>query len=137
MNDTIKKVTRLPTDDLTSIRPLSKEDFGRRLYEHMRAKGWNQSQLARYAGMGRDNVSQYVRGRSYPSPDNLAKLATALQIDPKELLPNYYEDAIEREAPQFEYREIPGDPDFCWLRINKRILKKYASQIIDLTNNEE
>ena len=137
MSDKTNKVTRLPTDDLTSIRHLNKEEFGRRLYEHMRSKGWNQSQLARYAGMGRDNVSQYVRGRSYPSPDNLAKLASALQTTPKELLPNYYEDAIERESPQLEYREIPGDSDYCWLRINKRVLRKYAPQIIDLTNKEE
>ena len=124
--------TRLPSDDTKSIRHLTKEEFGKRLYTLMREKGWNQSQLAKYAGMGRDNVSQYIRARSFPTPENASKLATALGVKPEELLPNYYESALERESPETEYRSIPNDPDHVWLRINRRCKKSVALKILGM-----
>ena len=130
-------VTHLPAAPITSLKHLSKEEFARNLYEMMASKGWTQSELSRRAGIGRDNVSQYIRGRTYPTPNFLAKLAQALGTTPEELLPNYYEDAVERAAPQTEYREIPGDDVYCWIRMNKRVLKKNATKIIDLSNQTE
>ncbi len=127
-------VTPLPLEDAEAMTHLTKEQFGRKLYELMSSRGWNQSDLARRAGMNRDNISQYVRGRTYPTPKFLAKLAKVFEMAPESLLPNYYEDAVERSAPAFEYREIPGDPKHCWIRINKRVLKKNATKIIDLSN---
>lgn len=124
----------LPLENADEMQHLTKEQFGRKLYELMSTRGWNQSDLARRAGMNRDNISQYVRGRTYPTPKFLQKLAKALDIAPDDLLPNYYEDAIERSSPTFEYREIPGDDKHCWIRINKRVLKKNAPKIIELAN---
>ena len=133
-----KPVTHLPVATAsTSLKHLSKEEFARNLYELMRSKGWTQSELSRRAGIGRDNISQYIRGRTYPTPGMLAKVAQALGTTPEELLPNYYEDAVERASPQLEYREIPGDETYCWSRINKRVLKKNATKIIDLSNQTE
>lgn len=124
----------LPLEEEISSGFLTKEQFGRKLYEIMSSRGWNQSELARRAGMNRDNVSQYIRGRTYPTPKFLSKLAKALDLTPDELLPNYYEDAVQRTTPPLEYREIPGDDKHCWIRINKRVLKKNATKIIDLAN---
>ena len=41
-----------------------KADFARRLQHALNAKGWNQSDLARAADIGRDSVSVYLRAKS-------------------------------------------------------------------------
>lgn len=55
-------------------------DWGRRLLRLMLRRGMRQSELARRAGMPRNNVSTYVNGRSYPTPLNLQRLALALGV---------------------------------------------------------
>lgn len=50
-------------------------------------KGWNQSRLAKEAGVSRATISDYELGRrQYPEPDTLSKVATALKNNPEELL---------------------------------------------------
>lgn len=116
---------------------LSKQEFGKRLYTLMLAKGWNQSQLARYAGIGRDSVSQYMRGRSYPTPQSLHALAKALSIEPEKLLPNYYESAVDRELPEIELKGVHGDPDNMWLRVNMRVSRAKALQVLGILNSDD
>ncbi len=119
-----------------TVRSLSKQEFGRRLLDQLRLKGWNQSQLGRYAGIGRDNISQYIRGRSFPSPANLEKLASALSVPAEELLPNNLERTTAQvENPETEYRSIPGDPDNVWLRINRRVPRAIAIKILTPLDN--
>lgn len=71
-------------DDATQV-------FGRRLYELMMAKGWNQSELARRAGLERHDVSYYIRGGDYPTPRHMKGLAAALGVTPRDLIPGYVE----------------------------------------------
>ena len=59
---------------------------GERLKALILEKGWNQSELARRAGMRPSNVSNYLRGSNVPNPTQLAKLATALDTTAAELL---------------------------------------------------
>jgi len=72
-----------------------KDAFGRHVYKLMLAKGLNQSELARLAGLERNRISAYVRGLAFPTGLSLTKLAKALDVDPNELLP----DARLRDAP--------------------------------------
>ena len=72
-----------------SNKTIRKQEFGRRLYQQLLSQQINQSELARRSGLGRDSISQYVRGRSVPTPQNLEKIAEALQIEPDDLFPNY------------------------------------------------
>lgn len=64
----------------------NRKDFSGKLNHAMLEKGWNQSELARRAGIGRDNVSGYVRGHNLPNSKHLSKLATALNVPPSYLL---------------------------------------------------
>ena len=61
--------------------------FAIRLAEELDSKGWTQSDLARRAGISKDAVSTYVRGRSIPTGEFLDRISNALEVDKAELLP--------------------------------------------------
>lgn len=80
----------------------AKAAFAYNLYQRMKAKGWNQSELARQAtehlpkpvegqkqgrAIGRDLISNYIRGKVLPRPATLAALAKALDCKETDLLP--------------------------------------------------
>lgn len=66
----------------------AKRYFIEMLKSLMAQRGWSQSDLARHAGLGRDVVSTYMRGRSLPTSATLHKLSTALGVPADELLPS-------------------------------------------------
>lgn len=118
-------------------RHLLKQEFGRRLAEKLESKGWNQSDLARHAGMGRNNVSTWVNGGSYPSRPNLLKIAKALGMTPDELLPNHTELAIRGEVnPDLSMRASIGDPSRSWLTVNRLVSTSLAAKIMVLLEND-
>lgn len=120
-----------------SNRSTTKEEFAKRLYERMTGKGWTQSQLARYAGLNRDAMSTYIRARSMPSPESLAKLAKALDCKPEELMPNYYEAAVAEQPAKMELREVHGEEGLMWLKVNMRLPKATAIKIFMLLNEAD
>lgn len=117
-----------------SVKSIRKIEFAKRLYNLMMQKDWNQSDLARNSGLGRDSISQYVRGNNIPSPKNLKKLAEALGVQPVEIYPNYEAAAIEEEIPSLSFRQMPGDENHMWVRINKKVPMHVAAQIMKLMN---
>jgi transcriptional regulator with XRE-family HTH domain len=104
---------------------LTRQEFGKRLYDLILEKGWTQSELARRAGVLRDSISSYVNGKILPEPLNLKKLADALDVSSEDLLPNYTEQAIETQAPVMEIITSGEDPQRSIVRIN-RIVKTSA-----------
>jgi len=126
-------------DDVVELnnRRTSKEEFAKRLYERMAGKGWTQSQLARYAGLNRDAVSTYVRARSLPSPESLAKMARVLDCKPEELLPNYFEAAASEQPVAMELKEVHGEEGLMWLKVNMRLPKATAIKVFMLLNEAD
>jgi transcriptional regulator with XRE-family HTH domain len=69
--------------------------FAQRLQQAMVEKGWNQSDLARQASLfmppnrrvGRDDISNYIRGVSTPRAEKLSAVTKALGIEATWLLP--------------------------------------------------
>lgn len=116
------------------LRPkhLTKQEFGKRLYKLMVAKGWHQSELARKAGVTRDSVSTYIRGVSLPEPGNLELLAKALDVDPVELLPNHIEAAIDNDVPSLEMKVSASDPKIAWLRVNRLVSTATCVKVVEL-----
>lgn len=121
-------------DEVPSTREMAKQEFGRRLLSIMQEKGWNQSELARQADMGRDNISCYVRGRSLPDPKSLKKISDALGIPPSELLPYGIIQSAESEIPAMEIRQLSGHPDKVLVRLNKMLDLRQAAAIFDIVN---
>ena len=111
---------------------LTRQEFGRRLWKFMRKMRYTQSDLARASDMGRDSISQYVRGRSVPNPKNLAKLAAALNIEEDVLFPNYDAQANAAENPTVEIKSIEADAENFWLRINMKVPAEKALKVMQI-----
>jgi transcriptional regulator with XRE-family HTH domain len=125
------------SDGKDAPKQLTKEQFGQRVYNLMVKKGWTQSELARQADMPRDSISLYVRGRTFPQPHNLQKLADALDVDPEQLLPNYAEMAIQMDSPVIDIKVSSQNPKIAWLRVNRLVTTRTALSIAELLNNDE
>ncbi len=111
---------------------LAKGEFAKRLYREMLKRGWNQSETGRQAGLPRDAISVYVRGKSLPEPANLEKLAKAFDMPAEQLLPNYLESAIDEDAPSFEMRVSVNAPNTAWVRVNRLVSLQTAVKIAEL-----
>lgn len=120
-----------------------KVEFARRLQAAMVRKGWNQSELARRAQehlpkgapkgsrVGRDNVSQYIRGRVLPAPHTLAALAEALGVEPADLLPSR---GVPQASTEHTPRSFSDTPDGnVWVRVNLAVSSTDALKIMEIT----
>lgn len=115
---------------------LTKQEFGKRLYNLMLRKGWHQSELARQSGLPRDSISVYMRGRSLPTPLSLAALAEALDVKAEDLLPNHIESAIDEDNPSMELKVSPGAPNQAWIRVNRLVSTSTALKIMQLLEDD-
>lgn len=115
---------------------LHKQEFGRRLYRLMIAKGWNQSELARRADIPRDSVSTYVRGKTAPTPQSVEKLARALGVEPAVLYPNVAESGLENEEPAVDMRVSSSSPHLSWLRVNRLVHTRSALKILEILEDD-
>jgi transcriptional regulator with XRE-family HTH domain len=124
-------VTTMPDSTLTP-KHLTRHEFGNRLYKLMMEQGWNQSQMAREAGLPRDSISTYIRGKALPTPKSLQSLATALGVQPIDLLPNAMESAIDEDNPSLEMRVSTSAPNAAWLRVNRLVSLSTAAKVIEI-----
>lgn len=115
---------------------LTKQEFGRRIYNLMVAKGWTQSELARQSGLPRDRISNYVRGVALPTPTNVHSLAASFGVEPESLLPNHTEQAIGDDTPSFDMKTSTSAPGKAWLRVNRLVLFSTAVKIAELLEQD-
>jgi transcriptional regulator with XRE-family HTH domain len=128
-----------PMETTTQLTPraLTRQEFGRRLATLLLEHDWNQSDLARAAGLGRDSISTYVNGKTFPTPKALKALADAFGIEKEQLLPNYQMSAMDDEHPAVELKQAVGHPGKAWLRINRAMSFPTAAKIIAIINEED
>ncbi|WP_145109084.1 helix-turn-helix domain-containing protein [Cereibacter sediminicola] len=70
--------------------------IGRRIQAALDEKGWKQSELAKRAGVGRDSISLYIRGKNSPTHASLVKVARALGKDIGDIAPELKLATVER-----------------------------------------
>lgn len=137
-----------PTDEgANPLTPqaLTKQEFGRRLQTLLDERGWNQSDLHRKTidvdpegkGIGRDAVSTYVNGRSFPTPKSLNLLCKSFGLAREELFPNAIMQATNDEHPALELRMAAGQPGKAWVRVNRLLKFETATAIVQLINEED
>lgn len=135
-------------DEVEQLTPnqLTKQEFGRRLQSLLDERGWNQSDLVRAVNaafpnldkpFGRDAVSTYINGRSFPTPKSLNMLCQALGVTREELLPNAINQAMNDEHPALELRAASGHPGKAWVRVNRMMSFETATEIVKLINDED
>lgn len=122
---------------------MSKQEFGRRLQKLLDERNWSQSDLVRQVEgvtgnrMGRDAISTYINGRSFPTPKSLNQLCQAFGLTREELLPNSIINAHQDEHPAFEMRAAAGQPGRAWVRVNRLMSFETATEIARLLNAED
>lgn len=126
---------KAPAESATPRDYLSKEQFGRRLKKLMNAREWNNSEMARRAGVGRDMVGTYVMGKAYPSEKTLEAIAQAFGMTPGELLPNVIIDKVADDPDGVEMK-LGRDPTTAVLRVNRLVKATTAMKIIELLRKE-
>lgn len=114
-----------------------RDQFSRRLYKALVAKGWTQSELARQVGFQRAAISSYIQARSLPTPANLSKLGKALGMAPEELLPPVGEVLADVAAPldAFSFKEVGNGQ--VRLQVNKIVSMPTAMEVIGLINRDQ
>lgn len=83
--------------------------LGNAIRAKLRELNWNQSELSRATGLGRDSISTYINGTVHPTPKNLAKIANAFGCKPSDLSGGYAPSAILRnEDAVLEMTQMPN-----------------------------
>lgn len=113
------------------------EEFARKLHAAMTKKGFSQSDLARAVwgtvtdkrgyevAKNRDQVSQYLHGKSLPGPENLQKLANALGVATEDLAPPN-PGPLDKGRPAVSMTAIAGSPDRVRLTVDMVVSLKVA-----------
>lgn len=120
---------KMPPLPLASHR-LSREEFGKRLDNLRLRRGWSQSDLGRHSGLTRGSISEYIKGRAFPSTLNLKRLADALSVKPEDLLPNVILTAAEDEQPAMQMKVLSSNPGMALVNIHRMLPTELASKLM-------
>ena len=128
----------------TRVMQMELEQFASRVHQLRIAKGWSPSALAREiwgettnrdgrkVAKNRDRISVYEKGKSWPDPHNLAKLAKALGTTPEQLAPDITASTVERQNPEIAVIAVAGHTDTVHLKVNKLVSMNIATLIMQL-----
>jgi transcriptional regulator with XRE-family HTH domain len=111
--------------------PKVKTAFANTLRRKMREKNLTQAELARRAGLTRDNVNGYVNGAVFPRPDKLALLAKGLGCEVADLIPAAAVNAPLAEEPALDAR-LGSKPGTMFLRVAAELPVDVAMRIMAL-----
>lgn len=125
------------TADELSVRVLRKHEFSKRLVSLMEKKMVRQSDVARATKVGRDSISNYVRGRTVPTPTALGRLSKYFNVSAEELYPNYAQQAMQREQPAYDFKQVAGETNVTWVQINMRLTSKKAAEIMAIIHSDD
>jgi transcriptional regulator with XRE-family HTH domain len=87
--------------------------------------------------IGRDRISQYVKGRQFPEPRTFKKICEVLGKRAEDLAPAMVGSTIERENPSFEIKMVGDRIDAVLLRINKIVPLALATKIGEMIDAAE
>lgn len=69
--------------------------FGRKIKEYRKKKNLTQAQLAELVNVDDKHISCIESGKNFPSADLIERLATSLDVEPKDLFEFYYLQDVE------------------------------------------
>lgn len=105
-------------------------NVGRRIQQKLYDLGWKQTDLAERAGLGRDSVSLYIRGKNLPGARNMKAMADALGMSIEELAPEL-QTATRKRTNSFGPQEMKQRSDGLWhVKIDRPVDQKTMLKII-------
>ena len=110
-------------------------NVGKRIQSKLYEKGWKQADLAEKAGIGRDSISLYIRGKNLPGASNLKSIAAALDMTIQELAPEVASATRVRtnEGPQQQMRQLD---DGRWeVTVNRFVDQDTMMKIMNALND--
>lgn len=140
-NASNKKVGGLVADDIRTTgvrsRQQAKQTLSRKIRLRLLELNMTPAELARKAGLSRDNVSTYMRASSLPSTESLAMLAHGLDMKPEDLLPTRLDTTYsDPDKPTLEITATPSQPGKAWLRVEQLVSLTTATKIAELLQKE-
>ena len=120
-----------------------KQEFGRHLQQLLDLRNWSQADLVRAVEdatgvkMGRDAISTYINGRSFPTPRSLELLCKAFGMTRDDLVPKALISTAKGEHPSFEMRVVAGHAGKAWVRVNRMVSFATATEIARLLSAED
>ena len=126
-------------DSTKASTAVARRAFGKRIEQKMYEKSWNQSELARVMGIGRDSICSYINGKILPTPRNLKRLSDALGVQPSDLLPGMPSSMLvstDNGKPVLEIHTDPSDPEFSWLRVNQKMATDDCLECVTLIRSK-
>lgn len=138
----------LPVAGEPPIHRIELDQFARRLHQHMSRAGHINSDLARLiwgeveqtdaqgrtylVAKNRDRIGTYLKGRGYPEPATLQKIANIYGVTKEDLAPELTASAIDRERPEFGMTMVQGHVDKVHVQINALLPLWAATKIAAL-----
>lgn len=122
--------------------PRTGSRFAKQLHELMVAKGVSASDVARaiwgtvtdnrgfLVARNRDRISNYLAGKSLPTPENLRKLAVFFAVRPEELAPEVLVSRAAEADPEVQMTVVSGG--MALLKINRLVSAAVAAKVIAL-----
>ena len=106
-------------------------DFGRRLKGIMLDKELTQLELSRRTGLSQQSISGWTRGTHVPKGRRLATLAEFLEIPPRQLCPEAYDQtSVSLARSAITFSPILGQPDWYVLNCRMPVDKEMLDQVL-------
>lgn len=114
-----------------------KKNIGKRIQQRLYELGWRQTELANRAGLGRDSISLYIRGKNTPGPRNLKLVSDALGVTVQDLAPEL-QTATKNRQGDFGPQHCSQTSDGFWhIRIDRVVDQKTMLKILKALDKYE
>lgn len=124
-----------PSDD--AVRKAKLHMIAGRIAEMRRDRGWSQAELARRAGLNRNVVNTTENESSFPTRENLTRMAQALGVDVRKLTDAYVEEAHHKAPAALNITEAKNRPGFAWVQVNRLVRTGTALKIYQLISEDD
>jgi transcriptional regulator with XRE-family HTH domain len=115
-----------------------KERFASTLRTLVQARGWNQSDLGRESGIGRDCISGYVRAKNMPNTKHMDALASALQVTRAMLMGDPPAPTQQGDGNNdiLKIVPLPGETGRSYIEVRRVVSSEQAIQIVAILASE-
>lgn len=134
-DDVLREAHSAPADD--SVRKAKLHMIAGRIAELRRDRGWTQAELARRAGLNRNVVNTTENETSFPTRENLQRMASALSIELNELTDVYVNEAHHRAPAALNITEAKGRPGYALVQVNRMLRTSTALKIFQLIAEDD